>query len=73
MLRKIVARMNSAALPAYITLKITLILSCILMAASIAGILFGWDRHLVRELFTLPQSVLLIGGLLSVIIEDISS
>ena len=73
MIRKAIARMNRAAPAAYITLKITLLLSCVIMAAAGICTVLGCDEHIVRELFTLPQSVLIVGGLISVIIEDISS
>lgn len=68
---------NSFTAPAYILLKVSLIISILLMALAAAIMLVAGDCHtyteLAKKLFAAPQSVLLIGGLFSAVIEDISS
>ena len=72
-IKKIVDRMNNSSNAAYIILKLTFILSCAVLTAAAAASLLGCDIHIVRQLYSLPQSFLLVGGLVSVIIEDMSS
>ena len=58
-------------------LKISLIISILMLFSAMVILLFrGGDYHcleLAKELFAAPQSVLLIGGVFSAVIEDISS
>lgn len=68
---------NSFTAPAYILLKISLIISIILMASALVILLVAGDSYtyseFAKKLFAAPQSLLLIGGLFSTIIEDINS
>ncbi len=80
-LKKLLNYLNSMSTPAYILLKISLIISIILMTVALIVILLaankGFDDYIyistAKQLFAMPQSILLIGGIFSAIIEDISS
>lgn len=81
-IKKIIKHVNSFSVPAYVILKLSIIISCLLMAAAIAVQLAarGTDlftySHLctiAEYLYTMPQSILLIGGIFSAVIEDISA
>ena len=80
-LKKLVNYINSISTPAYLLLKASLIISILIMIAAIV-ILFmagkqSFDTYtyfaMAKELFTMPQSILLIGSIFSAVIADINS
>ncbi len=75
MIKKLMARLNSMSAPAYTTLKATYLLSIIILAAALILLIIDRSRYIdiAKELYSLPQAILLVGGLLSLVIEDMSS
>ena len=75
--KKLLRYVNSISKPAFILLKVSLIISILMMAAALVILLIAGDSYtylqLAKQLFSTPQSVLLIGGIFSAVIEDISS
>ena len=75
--KKFISYINSISKPAYILLKVSLIISILMMSAALVILLtVGDDRtyfELAKQLFAAPQSILLIGGIFSAVIEDMSS
>lgn len=80
-IKKLMQYINSISTPAYVLLKISLIISILMMTASLVILLAVGEQNfdtytyfaLAKQLFAMPQSVLLIGGIFSAIIADISS
>lgn len=75
--KKLLQYVNSISKPAFILLKASLIISILMMAAALVILLVSGDSYtylqFAKQLFSMPQSVLLIGGIFSAVIEDISS
>lgn len=75
MIKKLMERLDAMTEPAYLTLKLTYLISIIILTAAL--FLFVLDRaryiDIVKELYSVPQALLLVGGLVSLVIEDISS
>ena len=67
--------------PAYLTIKICLLLSNALLAAALVVRVYAGPyseatyelHHLARELYTMPQAILLISGIGSLVMEDMSN
>ena len=75
MIKKLMERINKMSAPAYTTLKLTYIISILILSAALALLIIDRRRYLdiARELYSLPQAVLLVGGLVSLVTEDMSS
>ncbi len=80
-LKKFCSYMSGISRSAYLVIKWSLILSCISAAAALAVRLYIGDFSirtvrlflLSEELLTLPQSILLLGAILSVCVEELST
>lgn len=80
-IKKLIQYLNSISTPAYLLLKTSLIISIIMMASALVLLITvgeqSFETHTyfqtAKELFAMPQSILLIGGIFSAVIEDISS
>lgn len=80
-LKKLVNYINSISTPAYLLLKVSLVISILIMLVAMV-ILFkagelSFNTYtyfaMAKEFFALPQSILLIGSIFSAVIADISS
>ena len=79
MLKKMIDRVGSMCDAAYFILKLSLVMSCPLMAGAAAAYAVSGgltvttyiSYHIARELFSLPAAILFVGTISSVCIEDI--
>ena len=74
--KKLIDRIRSMCDLSYKILKYTLIISCFMLAASAAILIFGntySSFYLAKELYTLPAALMLVGIIISACAEDMSS
>ena len=77
-MRKLIHRMSKMCDESYFIIKSSIILTLILLACCLLTLLFAggfsddtYELHrLAKELFTLPQAILIIAAIASVVIED---
>lgn len=80
-IKKLMQYINSVSTPAYVLLKISFTISILMMTAALVILLAVGEQTfdtytyfaMAKQLFAMPQSVLLIGGIFSAVIADISS
>ena len=80
-LKNIKRRVRLMSRPAYLTVKYCIILSNILLVAALLIRIYAGPysastyelHHLVRELYTMPQAILLISGIGSLVMEDLAN
>lgn len=80
-MRKLLHRMSKMCDEAYFIIRSSLILTCMMLACCLLALLIAgkftantYELHrFAKELFTLPQAILIIAAIASAVIEDYST
>ena len=80
-MRKLIHRMSKMCDEAYFIIRSSVIITCVMLACCLMALLIAgkfsaatYELHrFANELFTLPQAILIIAAIASVVIEDYST